>query len=121
MNIIDRTRNRAYNQREMFRRRKKKNATVNDTQSEFLPSVYAPNSDTSSSTAVVASRETKISPSLTDALKSVIEKAADRLKNQLASEGKLKPMAFFMHADSAMKTVSLSYPVYPMDSGSCAH
>jgi len=92
----------------MFRRRKKKNATVNDTQSEFLPSVYAPNSDTSSSTAVVASRETKISPSLTDALKSVIEKAADRLKNELASEGKLKTTTFFVNADGTMKTVALS-------------
>ena len=45
---------------------------------------------------------------MTDAFKSTIEKAADRSRSELASEGKIKPMAFFVHADGTMKTVSLS-------------
>jgi hypothetical protein len=45
---------------------------------------------------------------LTDVLKSTIEKAADRLKNELASERKLKTTAFFVKADGTMKIVALS-------------
>ena len=92
----------------MFRRRKKKNKTVNETQSESPPSVQAPNSDTPPRTVVGAHQETKTSPLLSDAFKSTIEKAADRSRNELVSEGKIKPMAFFVHADGTMKTVSLS-------------
>jgi hypothetical protein len=92
----------------MFRRRKKKNTTINDTQSESPPSVHASNSDTPPHTVVTTYQETKTSPSLTDAFKSTIEKAADRSRNELVSEGKLKPMAFFVHADGTMKTVSVS-------------
>jgi hypothetical protein len=44
---------------------------------------------------------------LTDAFKNTIEKAADRSKNGLLSEGRIKPMAFFVQADGTMKTVSL--------------
>ena len=39
--------------------------------------------------------------------KGVIEKAADRSRSELASEGRIKPMAFFVHADGMMKTASL--------------
>jgi hypothetical protein len=45
---------------------------------------------------------------LSDAFKSTIEKAADRSRSELVSEGRIKPMAFFVHADGTMKTVSLS-------------
>ena len=45
---------------------------------------------------------------MTDAFKSTIEKAADRSRNELVSEGKIKPMIFFVHADGTMKTVYLS-------------
>ena len=45
---------------------------------------------------------------MTDAFKNTIEKAADRSKNELVSEGKIKPMAFFVEEDGTMKTVSLS-------------
>jgi hypothetical protein len=45
---------------------------------------------------------------LSDVFKSTIEKAADRSRNELVSEGKIKPMAFFIHADGTMKTVALS-------------
>ena len=45
---------------------------------------------------------------MSDAFKNAIEKAADRSKSELVSEGKIKPMAFFVDADGTMKTVSLS-------------
>jgi hypothetical protein len=44
---------------------------------------------------------------LSDAFKNTIEKAADRSRNELLSEGKIKPMAFFLCTDGTMKTVSL--------------
>jgi hypothetical protein len=92
----------------MFRRRRKKNNTVNGVQSESPPSPLAPDSATPSPIAVDVYHETKTPPLLTDAFKGAIEKAADRSKNELAFEGKIKPMAFFVHADGTMKTVSFS-------------
>jgi len=92
----------------MFRRRKKKNKTVNETQPESPQSVQSPNPDTAPHTLASTHQETKTSPLLTDAFKSTIEKAADRSRSELVSEGKLKPMAFFVNADGTMKTVSLS-------------
>jgi hypothetical protein len=92
----------------MFRRRKRKNKTVNETQPESPPQVLVPNIDTPPPAVVGTHQETKASPLLSDAFKSTIEKAADRLKSELASEGKLKPMTFFVNADGTMKTVSLS-------------
>jgi hypothetical protein len=80
----------------MFRIRKK-NRTVNETQLESPPPA-----------AVGVDQETKTPPLLTDAFKTSIEKAADRSRNELVSEGKLKPMAFFANADGTMKTVSFS-------------
>ena len=91
----------------MFRRRKRKNQTVNGTHSESPPPNRAPNIDESPSATITTNQEKKGSPLLTDAFKSTIEKAADRLRSELASEGKLKPMAFFVDADGAMKTVFL--------------
>jgi hypothetical protein len=92
----------------MFRRRKKKNRTINETQSESPQSVQLPNSDTHPRTIASTHQETKTSPLLTDAFKSTIEKAADRSRSELVSEGKIKPMAFFVQEDGSMKTVSLS-------------
>jgi hypothetical protein len=91
----------------MSRRRKKKNRTVNETQPESPPPDRAPNIDKSSPIAVRVYQETKIPSVLTDAFKSTIEKAADRSRSELTSEGKLKPMAFFVNLDGTMKTVSL--------------
>jgi hypothetical protein len=91
----------------MFRGRKRKNKTVNQTQPAPPPSIRASNSDTPPRTTVSAQQETKTSHVLTDAIKIAIEKAADRSRNELASEGRIKPMAFFVHADGTMKTVSL--------------
>jgi hypothetical protein len=91
----------------MFRRRKKKNRLVNETQPESPPPVRAPNLDIPPPTVVSAHQETKTSPLLTDIFKISIEKAADRSKSELLSEGRIKPMAFFVQADGTMKTVSL--------------
>jgi hypothetical protein len=97
----------SYNE-EMFGRRKKKNKTVNETQPEPPPPDRAPNIDKPPPVTVGVDKETGTPPVLTDAFKSTIEKAADGSRSELASEGKLKPMAFFVNADGAMKTASLS-------------
>jgi len=39
----------------------------------------------------------------------IFEKAADRVKSDLASEVKIRPMAFFAFADGGMKVVSFSF------------
>ena len=91
----------------MFRRRKKKNETVNENQSGSPLPVRVPNTNTPRNT-VDANHETKTPFLLTDVFKNTVEKAADRLKTALASEGRIKPMAFFVHPDGMMKTVSLS-------------
>ena len=91
----------------MFRRRKRKNITANGAQPESPHSTIVPDSASPSPVAFGVHHETKTSPLLTDALKDAIEKAADRSRSELTSEGKIKPMAFFVHADGTMKTVSL--------------
>jgi len=91
----------------MFKRRKRKHQTVNTTQPESPPSVQASNSVMPPRIVVGAYQETKTLPLFTDAFKSTIEKAADRSRSELVSEGRLKPMVFFVNADGTMKTVSL--------------
>jgi len=88
----------------MFRRRKRKNNTVNGDQPE--PPPHVPNS--TAPTSVTFNHKAKASPLLTDAFKGAIEKAADWPCHR-ASEGTIKPMAFFVHADNTMKSVSLSH------------
>jgi hypothetical protein len=92
----------------MFRRRKRKNVTINETQPETPPPDRAPDIDKFPTATASNYQETKTSPLLSDAFKSTIEKAADRSRSELASVGKLKPMAFFVQADGTMKTVSFS-------------
>jgi len=92
----------------MFRRRKKKNKTVNETQTESPASIQILDSDISPPAVVGTRQETKIPPFLSNAFKRAIEKAADRSQNELISEGRIKPMAFFIEADGTMRTVSLS-------------
>jgi hypothetical protein len=91
----------------MFRRRKRKSGTGNRTNPEPPPLVL--NSATPSPFSVDIHRETKTSPVLSDAFKGAIEKAADWSRTGLASEGKIRPMVFFVHADGTMKTVSLTF------------
>jgi hypothetical protein len=92
----------------MFRRRKKRNKTENGAQPESPAATSSPNSATPSTNTVRNCPETKKPPFVTDAFRDTIEKAADRSRSELVSEGKIKPMAFFVHADGTMKTVSLS-------------
>jgi hypothetical protein len=92
----------------MFRRRKKKNKTVNETQPESPPSTQTPDSDIQPPVVIGIREETKTPPLLSDAFKSAVEKAADRSRNELVSKGKIKPMVFFVQEDGTMKTVSLS-------------
>jgi hypothetical protein len=92
----------------MFRRRKRKNQTVDATQPESPPPVRVLIIDKPPPTTVGVYPETKKPSLLTDVFKSTIEKAADRSRSELVFEGKIKPMAFFVHADGIMKTVSLS-------------
>jgi len=91
----------------MFKRRKRKNKTENGTQPGSPPAAPAPDYADSSSVAVNVRRETKAPPLLTDVFKGAIEKALDRSKSGISPEGKMKPMAFFVHADGKMQTVSL--------------
>ena len=78
----------------MFRRRKRKNQITNETQPESSSSVRAPNIDKPPPITVGTFAEKKRSLVLTDAFKGSIEKAANRLRSELASEGRAKPMAF---------------------------
>ena len=91
----------------MLRRRKRKNSTGNGTHPE--PPTLVPNSATPSPFSVDVHREIKTSPVLSDAFKGAIEKAADWSRTGLASERKIRPMVFFVHADGTMKAVSLSF------------
>ena len=68
-----------------------------------------PNSATPSPFSVDVHRETKTSPVLSDDFKGAIEKVADWSRTGLASEGKIRPMVFFVHVDGTMKAVSLSF------------
>ena len=91
----------------MFRRRKRKHSAGNGTHPEPPPLV--PNSATPSPFSVDVHRENKTPPVLSDAFKGAIEKAADWSRTGLASEGKIRPMVFFVHADATMKAVSISF------------
>ncbi len=46
---------------------------------------------------------------LPDAFKEIVERAADKIRNDLASTGKIRPTAFFVYPDGTMKAVSLSF------------
>ncbi|MBA4389801.1 MAG: hypothetical protein C0399_02555 [Syntrophus sp. (in: bacteria)] len=91
----------------MFRKRKRRNNTANGPRTDSPPSAPTTNSSAPPPTTVGVHREIKAPPPLTDAFKGAIEKAADRAKSELASQGKLKSTAFFVHADGTMKMVSL--------------
>jgi hypothetical protein len=51
----------------------------------------------------------KALPPAVEALRNIIERAADRAKSEAASTGKLGAMAFFLDADGTIKAVSLSW------------
>ncbi|HVN96211.1 MAG TPA: hypothetical protein VMT62_07275 [Syntrophorhabdaceae bacterium] len=91
-----------------WRKNKKgRSNTAAVSQPNSQPSVPAPDSSPLSPTTVGVNDEKKTPPTLNGALKSTIEKAADRLQSKLATEGEIEPTAFFMHPDGTIKTVSL--------------
>ncbi len=92
----------------MFRRRKKKNKVVQETQPEPCPPDQTSKTDLSSQSPATTQQETRTSPLLTDAFQDSFEKAAERLKGKLVSEGKMEPMVFFLQKDGSMKTAVLS-------------
>jgi hypothetical protein len=91
----------------MFKRRKRKNQTVSTAQPESSSPDRGPNIDKSPPSAAHVCQETKTPLLLSDAFKNAIKKAANRSRNELVSAGRIKPMAFFVHGDGTMKTVSL--------------
>lgn len=90
----------------MFRKKKRRDNATNGSR----PDSPAPTSSTTSPVPspknVGNQREIK-APPLTEAFKGAIEKAADKAKNELASQGKISSAAFFVHTDGTMKMVSL--------------
>lgn len=96
-----------YNQ-DMFKKRKKKNKAVGETQPEYPRRAQATGSDSAPQPAAGLHQKNKTPPALTDAFKSSVEKAADRFRNELISKGEMKPMVFFVYADGTMKTVTVS-------------
>jgi hypothetical protein len=92
----------------MFRRKKKRPNVANGSQASPPPPSAPSDSNKSLPGAVRASRENNTPPPLSEAFRSAIEKAGDRAQIELASKGKLGPMAFFVHADDTMKAVSLT-------------
>jgi len=92
----------------MFRRRKKKNKVVQETQPEPSPPDQTSKTDLSSQSPVATHQETRSSPLLNDAFQDSFEKAAEKLKNKLVSEGKMEPTVFFVQKDGSMKTAVLS-------------
>jgi hypothetical protein len=92
----------------MFRKRQRRNDRSSGPRPNSPPAVAAPDSPKPSQGAAGVDRETRTQPVLTDAFKGAIEKAADRAKIELASKGKIKPMAFFAYGDGTLKMVSLA-------------
>jgi hypothetical protein len=97
----------AYDYREMSKKRRGKVKTVDESR-PHLP-LLPP--DSTASPPVIVSTNNKIRTLLisSDTFKSVIEKAADRARNNLTSTGKIQPTLFFVYKDGTMKVVSLSF------------
>jgi hypothetical protein len=92
----------------MFRRKKKRPNVASGSQAGAPPPSVPSDSNKPLPGAVRAGRENSTPPPLTDAFRNAIEKAGDRAQIELASRGKIEPMAFFVHADGTMKVVSLT-------------
>ncbi len=73
------------------------------------PPLSPPDSPAHPPVTVSANRGMHIPPHLSDAFKGIVERAADRARNDLASMGKIRPTAFFVYTDGTMKVVSLSF------------
>jgi hypothetical protein len=71
--------------------------------------LLTPDSPIPSPVNVSTNNKMRTLPISSDALKGIIEKAADRARNNLASTGKIQPTLFFVYKDNTMKVVSLSF------------
>ena len=99
----------AYNEGHMFRKRRRRSGGGKGAQPQGQETAPA-SADIprqSSPQASAEGRTTHVPPQLTDSFKSIIERATERVKADLASTGKLGRMAFFVHEDGTMKVVSL--------------
>lgn len=79
-----------------------------DESRPHLP-ILPPDSPAPPPVTVSANNEMRTLPISSDAFKGVIEKAADRARNNLASTGKIQPTLFFVYKDNTMKVVSLFF------------
>lgn len=92
----------------MFRKRKRRNKIGNEAQSGHSRTTQTTGSTSAPQSVAGPHQKDKTPPALTDEFKNNIEKAADRSRNELISEGKMKPMLFFVYADGTMKMVTVS-------------
>jgi hypothetical protein len=92
----------------MFRRKKRRQNAGNGSQANPQQAAVACDQPKPLPGGARTGREAKAPPPLTEAFMSAIEKAGDRAHLELASKGKVGPMAFFVHADGTMKVVSLT-------------
>ena len=91
----------------MSRKRRGRVNAVNESRPH--PPLSPPNSPATPPVTVSTNRGMHIPPHLSDAFKGIVERAADRARNDLASMGKIRPTAFFVYTDGTMKVVSLSF------------
>jgi len=90
----------------MSRRRNRRGSAVNESRPH--PPLSPPDSPAPPPVTVSADRGIHVLPHLSDAMKGIIERAADRVRSDLPSTGEIRPMAFFVCADGTMKVVSFS-------------
>jgi len=82
----------------MFRKRKKKDVTVNGYHSQ--------SADSQASHSVT---QAKPASQITDAFRAIVENTTERVKDDLASTGRIIPTVFFAYPDGTMKVVSFSF------------
>jgi hypothetical protein len=103
----------AYNYRDMSRRRNKKGDTPKRPQLNAPPSPPAPAQPTVlSPVAFDKDSGTNVPPHLSDDFKGIIERAADRVRNDLTSTGKIAPTVFFVYTNGTMKVLSFSFKAH---------
>jgi hypothetical protein len=94
----------------MPRRRNRRGDAANRSQPRPpLATPVPPASPVPPSPTVGADRRIDVVPPLSDAFRSIFERAADRARSDLASTGKVGTTAFFVYTNGTMKVVSFSF------------
>jgi len=92
----------------MSRRRNRRGSAVNESRPHPPPlspmPLHSPGPPPSVSVLIAGCSNCHV----VDAMKGIIERAADRVRSDLPSTGEIRPMAFFVCADGTMKVVSFS-------------